>query len=205
MSHQTKIKICGIRNQPALSAAVAGGADFVGFVHWTGSPRYIEQDAASALARGLPDSVAPVGLYVDGVLEEIVDSSYCWIQLHGNEDEETCDQLKAAGKQIIRGFRFDEEELARWDACEAVDALLVDGSTVGGEGLGFEHHTLLEIIPRLSKPLLLAGGLNPENVADAIQRTRPWGVDVSSGIERERGEKDPTLIEEFCRAAKNAL
>ena len=150
MSHRTKIKICGIRNQPALSAAVAGGADFVGFVHWTGSPRYIEQDAASALSRGLPDSVTPVGLYVDGVLEEIVDSSYCWIQLHGNEDEETCDQLKAAGKQIIRGFRFDEDDPIIVRAKSAIEASGIEPWTAvtcgGSDANEFNDHGLAAVV-----------------------------------------------------------
>lgn len=201
---RTRIKICGIRDSAARDAAVSGGADFLGFVHWTGSPRYIDPPDARELARGLPDTVAPVGLFVDASLDEMTSSPFAWVQLHGSENEATCESVKTSGKNVIRGFRFDVEQLARWDACEAVDAVLVDGSSVGGEGLGFDYGVLCDLLPRLSKPLLLAGGLNPENVADAIQRIRPWGVDVSSGVERERGEKDLALIEAFCTSTRAA-
>lgn len=201
---RTRIKICGITERTALDAAVAGGADFMGFVRWRGSPRFIEAGEAEQLARMLPESVEPVGLFVDAPLQEMTACPFRWIQLHGSEDESISDGVKAAGKQVIRGFRFDPTEVTRWDACRSVDRLLVDGSTVGGEGIGFEHDALAEVLPNVRTPLLLAGGLDPSNVTEAIGRTMPWGVDVSSGVERTRGEKDPALIEAFCSAVRSA-
>lgn len=202
MNEGTKIKICGIREREALDASIEGGADFVGFVHWPGSPRHVTIAHAQELAAHLPDSIAPVGLFVDEPLEVMLASPFQWIQLHGNEDESICRSLKKAGKNIIRGFHFSPESVQRWQACPDVDRLLVDGSRIGGTGEGFDHLRLVEHLAQDSKPLLLAGGLNPENVTTAVQRTRPWGVDVSSGVEQSRGLKDPGRILKFCSAVR---
>ena len=202
MSQQTKIKICGVKSQDALDAVIRAMPDFVGFVHWPGSPRFIEHEAAQQFAQQLPESTLPVGLFVNADLGDIAATPYSWVQLHGDEDEAFSLAVKTAGKRIIRGFRFEPKELKRWDACEAVDVLLVDGSSVGGEGVGFQHELLTELVPTLTKPVILAGGLTPENIQEAIAAARPWGVDVSSGVERTRGEKDPARISEFCEAVR---
>ena len=198
------IKICGIREREALDATVEGGADLVGFVHWAGSPRHVSIEQAVELAGHLPDSIAPVGLFVDELLEVMLSSPFQWIQLHGKEDEETCRRLNDAGKHVIRGFHFHSEQLRRWQSCHDVDRLLVDGSSIGGTGESFDHDLLIEHLSKDSKPVLLAGGLTPENVTTAVRRTNPWGVDVSSGVERSKGYKDPNRILEFCRAVKTA-
>jgi phosphoribosylanthranilate isomerase len=88
----------------------------------------------------------------------------------------------------------------RWDACRAIDTLVVDGPR-GGSGHGFDHAALAAMVPSLRARVLLAGGLTPANVAQAIESVRPWGVDVSSGVERVRGTKDHALVADFCRAA----
>ena len=170
-------------------------------MHWRESPRYISQEDAGTLAELLPDSIQPVGLFVDADSALMEQSPFSWIQLHGNEDEAACERVKSTGRTVIRGFRFSEEAVRRWSDCEAVDYLLVDGSPVGGEGIGFDHARLEDVTSELEKPLILAGGLDPDNVAEAIRATSPWGVDVSSGVERTRGEKDPARIIAFCRAA----
>ena len=202
MTHHVRIKICGIRDQVALDTAVESGADFVGFVRWAGSPRHVEADEAVRLGATLPETVEPVGLFVDASLQEILACPFKWIQLHGNEDEALAEALQAEGRHVIRGFRFDQAQLMRWDACTAVDRLLVDGSRIGGTGDGFDHEALAAMLPELDTPLFVAGGLTPDNVDEVIRCCMPWGVDVSSGVERLRGVKDPELIDAFCEAAR---
>ena len=204
MSHHVRIKICGITEEDGLEAAVEGGADLVGFVRWDGSPRHVEPDVAKALADQLPETVEPVGLFVDAPLSVMLQCPFQWIQLHGREDESIAEALKSEGRHVIRGFRFDPEALIRWDACAAVDRLLVDGSRTGGTGEGFDHGQLLEIMTTIETPLLVAGGLSPNTVSDVVRLCAPWGVDVSSGVERIRGEKDPGLIRAFCAAVRSA-
>jgi phosphoribosylanthranilate isomerase len=108
---------------------------------------------------------------------------------------------------VIKAVRFEPativEELDRWDAIEEVAAILVDGSA-GGHGESFEWSSLTPHLERTSKPIVLAGGLTPANVGDAIRAVRPFAVDVSSGVERERGVKDPELIRQFCEAVRAA-
>lgn len=204
MSEPVRIKICGIRGREALDASVAGGADFVGFVHWSGSPRHVTISDAEALAGHLPETIDPVGLFVDAKLEDMLSCPFRWIQLHGHEDESMCRSLADAGKKIIRGIHFSQDNIRRWQGCDAVERLLVDGSKVGGTGEGFDHDQLSETLLPDASPILLAGGLTPENVATAVRRVHPWGVDVSSGVERSRGLKDPDRILQFCRAVKSA-
>ncbi|TVS08458.1 MAG: N-(5'-phosphoribosyl)anthranilate isomerase, partial [Phycisphaerales bacterium] len=115
----------------------------------------------------------------------------------------------ACGPQLIKSVKFNEatidEELQRWEEVDEVDTILVDGSA-GGEGVAFDWSLLNAAIERtgVRKPIVLAGGLTPENVGGAIRAVRPWAVDVSSGVERERGVKDTGLIEAFCRAVREA-
>jgi phosphoribosylanthranilate isomerase len=100
----------------------------------------------------------------------------------------------------MRGFAFSPAAVRRWDACAAVDTLVVDGPR-GGGGRGFDHAALAPMVPGLLARVLLAGGLAPGSVRAAIDAVRPWGVDVSSGVERERGTKDAGLVADFCLAA----
>jgi phosphoribosylanthranilate isomerase len=200
----TLIKVCGLRDATCVDAAVKAGANFIGFVHWEGSPRAVSAQHACTLARSLPEEVQPVGLFVNADLDTVLRCPFKVVQLHGDEDVAFCETVHAEGKCVIRGFQFDIDAIKRWDACTSIDRLLVDGSAVGGEGMGFDHNVLAELIAMLRTPVILAGGLTPLNVADAITRTQPWAVDVSSGVERSRGEKDPALIEAFCRAARAA-
>ena len=204
MNEPVRIKICGIRGREALDASVAGGADFVGFVHWSGSPRHVTISDAEALAGHLPETTDPVGLFVDASLDDMLSCPFQWIQLHGQEDESMCRSLADAGKRIIRGIHFSPENIRRWQDCDAVERLLVDGSKVGGTGEGFDHDQLSEHLRPDARAILLAGGLTPENVATAVRRVHPWGVDVSSGVERSRGLKDPDRILHFCRAVERA-
>lgn len=199
---RTMIKICGLRTPEAVAAVAESGADMAGFVHWAGSPRFVDLQQAEGLASGLPGTTSPVSLFVDERPERMLESPFEWIQLHGREDEEACRTLRRAGRRVIRGFRFDAESLERWDRCPDVDVLLVDGSETGGSGRTFDHRELAPRIGALSKPVIVAGGLHRGNVLELLDSVPCWGVDVSSGVEVSRGTKDPEEIRAFCRTIR---
>jgi phosphoribosylanthranilate isomerase len=216
---RTRIKICGIRDAQSASAAIAAGADALGFVFVPSSPRCIDPAEAWAIIGTLPPFVASVGLYQDATVEQFCDiEEVCptnYAQLHGSEDEETA---RRCGPGVIKAVRYDSATIAadlkRWGAVDEVDAILVDGST-GGNGQTLDWAALAAVTEGLRrdaiagrtpplKPLILAGGLTPENVGEAVRVVRPYGVDVSSGVERARGRKDPALITAFCEAVRSA-
>jgi phosphoribosylanthranilate isomerase len=205
---RTRIKICGIRDAEMARVAADAGADAVGFVFVQTSPRYIEPGQAWKIIGTLPPLVSSVGVFVNASLdtfsdiEELCPATYS--QLQGSEPERL---VKECGPGVIKAVRFDEstirQELERWGAIEEVDAVLIDGSA-GGEGAAFDWSRLREPMQGIGKPVFLAGGLTPANVGEAIRAAGPYAVDVSSGVEREKGVKDPALIEAFCRAVQAA-
>lgn len=208
---RTRIKVCGIKEEIALFAAADAGADAVGFVFHPGSVRFIEPEEAFELASFLPPFVSTVGLFVDAPLEkfmameEICPTSFT--QLHGKERE---DLVKQCGPGVIKTVRFDPatitKELAKWDAIPEVDAILIEVAVGGGGGSGskFDWKTLAEPLASIKKPLILGGDLTPDNVGDAIRAVRPFGVDVSAGVEDQPGVKSPELIVAFCNAVQRA-
>lgn len=205
---RTRIKICGISDEEALFAACDAGADAVGFVFYPKSPRFVEPEEAFDLISFLPPFVSSVGLFVDATVDRFADiEEVCPTdrsQLHGSESEDT---VKRCGPSLIKAVRFDpatiERELKRWSALDEVDAVLVDGSA-GGAGETFDWNALAKVKAACTKPLILAGGLTPENVGEAIRAVRPFAVDVSSGVESAPGEKDRGLINRFCAAVRRA-
>lgn len=205
---RARIKICGIRTVEAAHAAAAAGADAVGFVFHPASQRFIEPEDAFAIMASLPPFVSTVGLFVNATLEKFSEiEERCpttLSQLHG---EEPIEVVEACGPGVIKAIRYDgatiEQELARWSAVDEVDAILVDGSA-GGAGQTFDWNALAAAKHACSKPLILAGGLTPSNVAEAIRAVRPWAVDVSSGVESAPGVKDAGLIRAFCAAVARA-
>lgn len=201
-SPRTWIKICGIRTAEDAAVAAQAGADAIGLMLAERSPRCITFHEAVAIVESLPSSVKPIAVFADAPIERISAWPGDWVQLHGDEDE-TLIIAVASSHRVIRGFCFDPAAVRRWEQCEGISALLVDGST-GGGGTMFDHGLLREMISGLRKPVILAGGLTPENVADAIRAVRPWAVDVSSGVERERGVKDHEKIRAFCAAVRAA-
>ncbi|HEV7263962.1 MAG TPA: phosphoribosylanthranilate isomerase [Falsiroseomonas sp.] len=208
------VKICGINDEAAMAAAVAAGADLVGLVFFPPSPRAVTPQQAAALARpGSGSGPAKVGLFVDPTDEAIAavlaTLPLDLIQLHGGETPERCAAVRARfGLPVMKalgiGTAADLDALAAY--APAVDRFLLDAKAPpgaplpGGNAAPFDW-TLTAgcAIPR---PWLLAGGLTPENVAQAIAAAGAPGVDVSSGVERARGVKDPARIAAFTRAAR---
>lgn len=198
--NQTWLKICGITSIELAEIAVQAGADAIGVVFAKKSPRLIDKNLAEQIVSMLPDTITPVGLFQNPPLEDVSGKQgwfLPWIQLHGDEDEAFISRIE--GHHIIKGFRFDPDEVRRWDEFPGVDVLLIDGSS-GGGGESFPHEQLAEMMPGIETPVVLAGGLTPDNVVEAIRIVRPFGVDVSSGVESSRGVKDAGLIREFCAA-----
>ncbi len=205
---RTRIKVCGVRDIDTALAALGAGADTLGFVFVKKSPRFIEPEDAWAIIRRLPPMHTTVGLTVNASVEGFSKiERQCptdYGQLHGDE---SVDVVKACGPRVIKAIEFDpatiEEDLRKWGAVDEVDAILIDGSS-GGQGEAFDWSALGAVSAACKKPIVLAGGLTPANVGEAIRVVRPWAVDVSSGVERERGVKDHGLIREFCAAVRGA-
>jgi len=206
MNQRTRIKICGLRTERDVQAAVEAGADAVGFVFAPSSPRYLEPDAAADLACILPPFVQAVGLFVDQKATDVAaiagDACLDLVQLHGREDRRLVEEVREQWP-VIKAVRFSPDAITLWGAETNLDLLLVDGSD-GGRGKTCDWAALAAMRHQIKAPLMLAGGLTPDNVAEAIRTVRPYAVDVSSGVERERGVKDPALIRAFCAAVREA-
>lgn len=196
------VKICGLRTAETLDAALDAGADAVGFVFAPGSPRLLDAEAAGALAGRAPAAVETVGVFrrqpIEEVLATALSAGLTTVQLHGDEEDEDFERLRGAGFRTIRALSWDMY-LAHPPA-DPADRLLVDAPLPGG-GARFDPALLRARPPRGF--WILAGGLDPLNVAAAVRSTGSSGVDVSSGVESSRGVKSPDLIRRFVRAARN--
>ena len=206
------VKICGITSPADAALAVAAGADALGFVFWFMSPRKVDPARAVEIARNLPASVLRVGVFVDRPreeMDEIADAvGLDLLQLHGDEPPEALAGLSRPVLKAVRvGKGFAGEEALRYSRCAA--GLVVDtrlpGETQmpGGTGVPFDW-SLVEGLAGRVPFLMLAGGLGPLNVAEAIRAVRPHAVDVSSGVEGLPGRKDPGKVREFVEAARAA-
>jgi len=201
-----KIKICGITELGDALHAIDCGADALGFVFYEGSPRAITRQRAQAIIAELPPLVTVVGLFVNAdprTVREIADDcGLDVIQYHGDESPET---VRLAPRRAIRALRVREsetlDEIDRYPA----SGLLLDAWVAGAFG-GTGVLCNWEIAAAIAKkrPVILAGGLTPENVATAIQTVRPYGVDVSSGVEESPGRKDRKKVAAFIKAAQLA-
>jgi phosphoribosylanthranilate isomerase len=209
----TKVKICGLRTEEALEAALAGGADYVGLVFFPPSPRNISPAAAKALADKVRGRAKIVALLVDpddALIEAVVAAvDPDLLQLHGDETPERVAEVRRRwGKPVMKAIKVAtaEDALAALDYAEAADLILFDArapkhsTRPGGHGAAFDWHLLDGVKGRM--PFMLSGGLTPDNVAEAIAITGAPMVDVSSGVERSPGQKDPELIRRFLQAAK---
>ncbi len=206
MYDRTRIKICGLRTELDVETAITAGADAVGFVFVKDSPRSITPDEAANLVCMLPPFMDPIGVFVDTPPRDVAsmasDSFIEIIQLHGHESQPEIEELQT-DFAIIRGARFGTSIFHQWKSSPLIDMLLVDGSD-GGQGTQFNWEALTQETPEIKRPIILAGGLTPQNVGSAIKIVRPFAVDVSSGVESEAGKKDADLIRSFCQAVRES-
>jgi phosphoribosylanthranilate isomerase len=203
-----KVKVCGITNLDDALAAVDYGADALGFVFYRGSPRFIPPADAASLIRKLPPFVQTVGVFVNEVAEDIrtvaAMAGIGLVQLHGEEPPEAC----RVHRRIIKAIRVKSlESLSPLEQFkDHVSAFLLDAyspDNLGGTGIIFNWDIAVEAKPY--GKIILAGGLTPDNVGDAIRRVKPYGVDVSSGVELTKGKKDLQKMKLFIERAKGAL
>lgn len=215
--HRTRIKICGITRTEDLRSAVAEGADALGFVFYPKSPRYVAPEQFALLARELPPYVTSVALFVNPTVEE-VDAvvragQVSLIQFHGDETEEQCAAIAArVNRPFVRAYRVKPDtpasdllscELAYRAASPWFSGLLLDAfvDAYGGAGKVFDW----SLIPKeLAPRVVLSGGLSVQNATDAVVRVRPYAVDISSGVEAQKGIKDARKIAAFVAAVRAA-
>jgi phosphoribosylanthranilate isomerase len=204
---QVEVKICGITNLTDALVAVDFGADALGFVFFQGSPRFISYDNAAAIIKKLPSFTTTIGVFVDERPEQIEKimglTGIDVVQLHGNEPPDTC----YFSRRIIKAIRVKSLEsldpLIHYQG--RVSAFLLDTFTpefFGGTGQIFNWDIAIEA--KQFGRIILAGGLTPDNVAEGVRRVRPYGVDVSSGVESGKGEKDHRKLKLFIERAKGA-
>ena len=202
-----RVKICGITRLQDLHAACDAGADALGFVFYEKSPRHLAIDSAAMLVRALPPFVQSVGLFVNAepaFIERVLRAvPLDLLQFHGDETPADCMRY---GRPWIKAVRVNRDtDLLECAAdFEAARGLLLDAYVAGVPGGTGERFDWSLIPPRLSRPIVLSGGLTPDNVAEAVRRVRPWAVDVSSGVEAEKGIKDAHKIARFIAKAKEA-
>jgi phosphoribosylanthranilate isomerase len=217
MTHRTRIKICGLTRPEDLQGAVAAGADAVGFVFYADSPRYIAPAAAAALIAAVPPFVTTTGLFVNATLDEVkrilAIAPVAMLQFHGDETAEQCAAIAAeVNRPFTRALRVKPEmhagDLLEYEseyraASPLFAGLLLDTfvDSYGGSGKVFDW----SVIPANLAPLVvLSGGLNAQNVTEAVTRVRPHAVDVSSGVEQGKGIKDVAKIRAFIEAVRKA-
>jgi phosphoribosylanthranilate isomerase len=203
---RTRIKICGLTREEDVTAAVAAGADAVGFVRYAKSPRFVTAERAAELAAGLPPFVTPVLLWVNADAAEVRDGGAripnAVHQFHGDETPAEC---RAGGRPYLRAVRMAPgvDLLDCASRFPDAQALLLDAFVegYGGGGKVFDWSLVSASVPR---PVVLSGGLHASNVIEGILAVRPWAVDVSSGVERSKGIKDAEAIRRFCDAVREA-
>jgi phosphoribosylanthranilate isomerase len=202
---QVKVKICGITNLTDAIAAVDFGADALGFVLFQGSPRYISYSDAASIIKKLPPLTTTIGVFVDERPEQIEKiiglTGIDVVQLHGNEPPEICNFSRRIIKAIRVKYLESLNPLIHYK--DRVSAFLLDTFTpeiFGGTGQIFNWDIALDA--KQFGRIILAGGLTPDNIAEAVGRVRPYGVDVSSGVESEKGKKDHRKLKLFIERAK---
>lgn len=214
---RTRIKLCGLRRPQDVADAVGAGADAIGLVFYPPSPRSLNLELATAMAAVTPPFVATVGLFVNAAEEEVRRASAAarlsLLQFHGDETPAQCHALAAAvNLPFLKAFRVrpdtTADDLLEYDSiCRAggdrYSALLLDTwvDAYGGGGKVFDWSLIPE---ELAPRVVLSGGLSVQNATEAVLRVRPYAVDVSSGIEREKGVKDGGMMRAFTAAVRAA-
>lgn len=199
-----KVKICGITNFRDAQCSLSAGADFLGFVFYDKSPRAVGCSKARGIIRQLPGSIKTVGVFVNESAENVrriaKECRLDFLQFHGDESPDYCRQFK--GFKVIKAFRigksFPAKKIGKYKSC----LLLFDTfqkQAYGGTGKTFDWQLLKRVRAR---KFFVSGGLNPENIGKVLKKIRPYGVDVSSGVERRPGKKDVKLVRQFIKAVK---
>ncbi len=201
-----KVKICGITRLDDALAAVRLGADALGFNFWPRSKRYLPPADARAIVRRLPAFVTPVGVFVDPTRDEVLravdQAGIAVAQLHGDEEPALCASLPVP---VLKGIRLSGPKAVAQLAAYEVMGFLLDAPSAGygGSGTTCDWSLAAEVAREL--PVVLAGGLHPDNVAEAVRVVRPWAVDVASGVESAPGVKDGARMRLFVERAKEAV
>ena len=210
---RTRAKICGITRPQDIQAAVNAGVDAIGLVFFEPSPRYVHAELAQQLAKLIPPYVSIVGLFVNATQEDIAQVleqvPLDVIQFHGDESAEQCQQIAQYNKRRwykaiqVKPDATSSEIISTIQQYQqaGASAMLLDAwhpELKGGTGHSFDWSQF----PKLDIPLILAGGLKPENIEDAIKMTQPYAVDVSGGVESAKGIKDQQLIEKFMQGVQ---
>ena len=203
----TRIKICGITNLADAQVAIEAGADALGFNFYEKSPRRVSLKDSSEISRKLAPFIMRAGVFVNPpeelVLRAIGDCGLTLLQFHGDETPEFCTQF---GLMSMKAFRIRDAGSLKQLPEFQTDAWLLDAFSPearGGTGEKFIWDLAIEA-QKLGKPIFLAGGLTPENVADAVKKVRPFGVDVASGVESSPGKKNHAKVRAFIAAVRNA-
>jgi phosphoribosylanthranilate isomerase len=208
MRQPVKVKVCGITNAEDASAAVEAGADALGFIFYEQSPRYVVPAVASRIIAELPPLVLPVGVFVNeglATVRSIMDTcGLAMAQLHGDESASYCRELS---RPVMKALRLKDRgsllALAEYQGRGGVRGFVLDSfSEIAYGGTGQVTDWTLAAEVAKSTPILLAGGLTPENVAQAVRTVRPYGVDVSSGVESAPGKKEHAKLRAFVEAVR---
>lgn len=203
----TWIKICGTTNERDADIAIRAGANALGFV-MSSSLRQVTDTTAYSIGTIVPKGVETIGVFVNEELETLAGTArfckFTGVQLHGDEDAEYLVKLRALlpGVRILKGTHVDE---LMSSANLTPDAWLIDsgrGTQRGGTGKTFNWHEAQLSVRKLREPVIVAGGLNPQNVQEALEILRPWGVDVASGVESYPGRKHPGAVAQFIDAVR---
>ena len=202
---RTRVKICGITQRQDAEFAAEMGADAIGLVFYKGSPRSVTIAQAQVIVAVLPPFISVVALFVDADVTTVRECLSALpidiLQFHGDESPEYCEQFAQPYIKAIR-MREDADLVALSESYSQASALLLDSyqpGLPGGTGQTFDW----SMIKKINKPIILAGGLTVENVAAAIEQVQPYGVDVSGGVEQEKGIKDQVKISAFMREVVN--
>lgn len=217
MTHRTRIKICGLTRIEDVHAAVAAGADAIGFVFYPNSPRYIAPDAAARLIAAAPPFVTCVGLFVNATRQELADivarAPVSLLQFHGDETLEQCAAAAhGVNRSFVRAVRVRSDMVGldlleyeqNYRAASPLFAGLLLDALVDGYGGGGKVFDWSLIPEELARRVVLSGGLSAQNATDAVLRVRPYAVDVSSGVELKKGIKDAAKIRAFVEAVQLA-
>lgn len=200
-----RVKICGITNLNDALQAIDAGADALGFVFYDKSPRYVSPKVANEIVAQLPPFVVPVGLFVDAesaLITEVTQACSRWVvQFHGDESPEECDAHKVPYYKALR-MKPAMDVAAEANRYPKSLAILLDAYKPGVPGGTGETFDWAAIPSDLPKPLILAGGLTPDNVELAVESVQPYAVDVSGGVEQAKGIKNPQKVVQFINGAK---